>query len=173
MDSESLRKPLSATPDTIQVPADLDERLRLAHDAFLTAEERGKKVIKKVQKERRERRLQLGRVLIEARKLWPERGPKAKGWGLFLKARGIKEGTARDAMELASSFPADQIGTEIPSRSVIRGAEPSLEKRIQNLSGTLVPLLAKYPGQRDRVRRALMRLLEDVESDVAQLGVAA
>lgn len=47
------------------------------------------------------RRLELGRVLIQARKQWPARGPKAKGWGEFLEKSGIEERTAERYMHLA------------------------------------------------------------------------
>jgi hypothetical protein len=46
-------------------------------------------------------RLELGLALLRARVAWPERGPKAKGWGEFLKREGIAESTARHYMDLA------------------------------------------------------------------------
>ena len=46
-------------------------------------------------------RLTLGRLLVEARKAWPARGPKAKGWGDFLREQGIGEDSALRYMMLA------------------------------------------------------------------------
>lgn len=47
------------------------------------------------------RRLELGRILLEARPRWPERGPNAKGWGDFLRKAGINEDVALVAMKYA------------------------------------------------------------------------
>lgn len=45
------------------------------------------------------RRLELGRLLSQARGHWPSRGPNAKGWGAFLRSVGIDEDTALVAMK--------------------------------------------------------------------------
>jgi hypothetical protein len=47
------------------------------------------------------RRVELGKLLLKARTAWPERGPKAKGWGEFLAGEGIEQSTAWRWMELA------------------------------------------------------------------------
>lgn len=71
------------------------------------------------------RRLELGRALIEARKAWPARGPRAKGWGAFLEDLGIPERTARDYMALAGyveiSAKDDDLA-EIPTHREVREA---------------------------------------------------
>lgn len=48
-------------------------------------------------------RLELGRQLLRMRAAWPERGPKAKGWGEFLEKEGIEQSTAWRLMEAAKS----------------------------------------------------------------------
>lgn len=40
------------------------------------------------------RRLRIGQQLAKVRPAWPERGPKAKGWGDFLRQVGISEDSA-------------------------------------------------------------------------------
>lgn len=50
---------------------------------------------------RNEKRVEVGRALLRARIAWPERGPKAKGWGDFLKKEGIDDSTAARWMDLA------------------------------------------------------------------------
>jgi len=47
------------------------------------------------------RRLELGTHLIAARRMWPARGPNAKGWGEFLVEAGIDQDTALVAMKYA------------------------------------------------------------------------
>jgi hypothetical protein len=55
------------------------------------------------QASRRDRaaQLDLGLLLVEARKAWPSRGPNAKGWGDFLAAIGVSQDSALRYMELA------------------------------------------------------------------------
>jgi hypothetical protein len=48
-----------------------------------------------------ELRAELGEVLAEKRKLWPERGPNAKGWGEFLASIGLSQ---QRAWELIRDF---------------------------------------------------------------------
>lgn len=75
-------------------------------------------------------RLELGRALVEVRKQWPARGPKAKGWGEFLEREGIEERTARNYMELAgyadeiSETHADDSETQVPTY-----ADAGIDKR--------------------------------------------
>lgn len=40
------------------------------------------------------KRLVVARLLVEARKQWPERGPNAKGWGEFLSKMDLAQSTA-------------------------------------------------------------------------------
>ncbi len=61
------------------------------------------------------RRLELGRVLVRARALWPRSGPKAKGWGDYLRQVEIDEVTAWRYVEMTrsgASYPQDffQVG---------------------------------------------------------------
>lgn len=55
------------------------------------------------------RRLELGRALVEARKAWPARGPKAKGWGEFLERVGIEQDAALRMMHLAGYVEAREV----------------------------------------------------------------
>lgn len=47
------------------------------------------------------RRLALGEALVAVRGRWPRSGPRAKGWGEYLAARGIDQDVALDAMAYA------------------------------------------------------------------------
>ena len=49
-------------------------------------------------------RIELGRALIEARKLFPISGPKSKGWGELLESEGLPRTTALNYMTLAGYF---------------------------------------------------------------------
>ncbi len=52
------------------------------------------------------RRLRIGALLAKVRGAWPERGPKAKGWGEYLKRFGISEDSAlRYIAEVRGDFP--------------------------------------------------------------------
>lgn len=55
---------------------------------------------------RDEKRLECGRMLLRIRVAWPERGPKAKGWGEFLKKEGIDDSTALRWMDAAREADA-------------------------------------------------------------------
>lgn len=74
-------------------------------------------------------RIELGLELLRARPAWPERGPKAKGWGDFLKAEGIDDSTAARYMDLAKGSPAGDFTqpdrlSEIPHPAEGAGASP-------------------------------------------------
>lgn len=76
-------------------------------------------------------RLELGRALVEARKGWPARGPKAKGWGEFLAAEGIDERTALSWMHLAGhveDFGINDGDAEIPTQREVSAARRSDEQ---------------------------------------------
>lgn len=47
------------------------------------------------------RRVELGKLLIQARGGWPRSGPRARGWGEFLVRQGIGEDSALRYMQLA------------------------------------------------------------------------
>lgn len=129
-------------------------------------------------------RLELGRLLMQARKAWPERGPKAKGWGEFLAKMGIEEQSARNYMQLAGyvniSKP-DESGLEIPSRREIARAkrapdapEPvdtedaipqrlirTISRDIDNVLDGLLELAKKLnPVHREELASTLQRALD-------------
>lgn len=51
----------------------------------------------------RMRRREIGEALLKARAAWPERGPRAKGWGEFLGRVGLEQSTAWRYMEAVRS----------------------------------------------------------------------
>lgn len=55
------------------------------------------------------RRVELGKALLRARSAWPERGPKAKGWGEFLEREGLSQSTAYRYMEAAGGTTGEKI----------------------------------------------------------------
>jgi len=74
-----------------------------------------------------EHRLHVGRLLVAARSRWPERGPRAKGWGELLKRVGMEQPTAWRYMELAG-YVAKTFGpNETPDR-IPTYAEAGLDK---------------------------------------------
>lgn len=82
----------------------LSKRIAAAHIALQDAD----RVVDRVdaqaagaRAEQGRRRLELGEMLVEARKQWPARGPNAKGWGEMLAIVGIEERTARNYMALS------------------------------------------------------------------------
>lgn len=85
--------------------------VRAAASALREAEAQEIKAAEKAEKTKRItglRRLELGRALYEARKLWPRSGPKAKGWGDFLDREGFEQSTAWRLMKDAG-FDPDEI----------------------------------------------------------------
>lgn len=102
-----------------------------AHSALREAEiqeERSGKRLEAARELTQKRRLELGRALIVARKKWPARGPKARGWGEFLEKRGIAQPTAWQLMELAGYVEEISLQNEngnetpIPTRAQITAA---------------------------------------------------
>lgn len=83
----------------------------------------------------KERRLELGRSLIEARQLFPKTGRNAGGWSRFVAERGINMDVALDAMKYAGYVdehcgPDDPLptraeaGIDKPAEKVPAGADP-------------------------------------------------
>lgn len=105
-----------------------------AREATTAAEaKKATSVAESARDEAAKRRLELGRSLVEARKAWPSRGPKAKGWGVFLKDAGIEERSARDWMALAGYMHHEVsepgvVGSEIPTRREV--AEARRQERL-------------------------------------------
>lgn len=68
----------------------------------------------------RERRLELGRALIEARRLFPTTGRNAGGWSRFVADRKLDMDVALDAMKYAgyveAHYPNRKPGDALPSR---------------------------------------------------------
>jgi hypothetical protein len=63
-------------------------------------------------------RLEKGRILVEARKAFPARGPKAKGWGELLEKWKVDQKTAWNYMSMAGFVEEREISetfTEIPT----------------------------------------------------------
>jgi hypothetical protein len=76
------------------------------------------------------KRVAIGKLLREARPAWPERGPRAKGWGDYLTRLGISEVTAWRYMELAGavvSFSEKETPDQPPD--VPSYAELGIDKR--------------------------------------------
>lgn len=63
------------------------------------------------------RRIDVGRMLAKARPMWPERGPKAKGWGEFLEKCGLAQQTAHKYMDLAGfvSLSEGETSDDVPT----------------------------------------------------------
>lgn len=79
------------------------------------------------------RRLRIGALLLKARGAWPERGPRAKGWGEFLRARGISEDNALNWMaEARGDLPkiGKSGGREAELLAELRKLEPDARARI-------------------------------------------
>jgi hypothetical protein len=122
------------TPTIVEPAVDvarIGDEVRAAHAALRDAEAQERKAEIQVEKSREEaarRRLDLGRALAKARKAWPARGPKAKGWGDFLREQGIPESTAKDYMRLAGfvevSTTDDDVVETVPTY-----AEAGIDKR--------------------------------------------
>ncbi len=63
-------------------------------------------------------RLEIGKRLLELRKRWPARGPRAKGWGEELARMGIAERTARRYME-----EAEKVSASVAEISIARAVD--------------------------------------------------
>lgn len=124
-----MRDPVAEVRPAVDVDA-LARSVRQKHVALQDAERAEKRTAEQAEQAREAAgrlRLDLGRSLIQARKGWPARGPKAKGWGDFLREQGIGEQSAREWMRLAGyveeiSKP-DGDGFEIPTRREMQEAQ--------------------------------------------------
>lgn len=72
-------------------------------------------------------RVAVGRKLIELRKHWPARGPKAKGWGEALQRIGIESRTALNYMQLAGYVERQEISETVSETPTY--AEAGIDKR--------------------------------------------
>jgi hypothetical protein len=82
----------------------LEKQIAVALAAQRDAErsaERHEKLAISARESARGRRVEIGGLLLEARKAWPERGPTAKGWGELLKRVGLDDSTAYRYMQEA------------------------------------------------------------------------
>jgi hypothetical protein len=124
-----------STRDTIvetRPDISVDELKREASRALVAmqdaerAEQRAVEHFEKTKDEAARRRLELGRILSKARKQWPARGPKAKGWGEFLADIGVGEQSAREWMAMAGYIERQEVskpsstGLEIPTRREVQ-----------------------------------------------------
>jgi len=93
-----------AIVENVQVRA--AEAFRAAHRALREAETRERRAaetLREAMQASARARVSLGVALLEARKAWPQRGPRAKGWGDLLASEGIDDATAWRYMRLAES----------------------------------------------------------------------
>lgn len=89
-----------------------------------------------------ETRLEKGRILVEARKAFPAKGPKSAGWGELLTKWCVKEETALRYMKLAGHVDAE-----------VSGKKPDTDDKI--------PTYAKA----GIVKRPVLRVVPDPEDD--------
>lgn len=87
-------------PDPKQLIREARELVRQLEDAELR-EQRADLSAREARKLADRRRLELGQHLCIARKQWPARGPKARGWGEFLDAIKVSTRRAHELMALA------------------------------------------------------------------------
>ena len=107
--------------------------------ALQDAERVEKAATEKAERSREEaarRRLDLGRMLVEARKAWPSRGPKAKGWGEFLLKVGIAERTAQKYMQFAGHVEISA-SNEDEAETVPTYAAAGIDKRPRKMGPEL------------------------------------
>lgn len=111
-------------PVPAEVRPDIDlVMLRHQWDLACGKEERAEKTLA-------ETRLEKGRILVNARKAFPARGPRSRGWGELLAKWKIAEQTARDYMKLAGyveEVSTNFVETDEP-RSVPTYAEAGIAK---------------------------------------------
>lgn len=129
-----------------------------------------------------QRRLDLGRLLVEARKAWPARGPKAKGWGEFLVTVGIDQDAALRYMALAGyvqeiSRTGDGVRETVPTY-----ADAGIDKRERKeprefhilidagkFRSSVEKLAKKWPdSSRPHLPRILRELADEIESGIGE-----
>lgn len=104
------------------------------------------------------RRVELGHALIRARKMWPARGPRAKGWGEFLATHKLDDSTARRYMEYAgyceeqgiSLTESEKMPTYADAGIDNRGREAEVDASTDSPMGKLIPLHASAGDAPDR-----------------------
>lgn len=110
--------------DLEQIAVETHRKFIALEDA-IRATKRGETEVGKLRDVEAQRRLELGRSLAIARKLWPERGPRAAGWGEFLSVRvGIEQQRALELMKYAGYVE------KISPPSEVHGGEISTPKRL-------------------------------------------
>ncbi|HEY4056657.1 MAG TPA: DNA methyltransferase [Kofleriaceae bacterium] len=95
-----MTKPIPAIVESAYEPVFAE--VRALHSQLREAEAQLEKTAKRYEAAKGAvelRRRELGLALVKARQAWPERGPKAKGWGEFLEREGISQSTAWRLME--------------------------------------------------------------------------
>lgn len=96
-------KPIPAIVETAAIDVDLiDKQIAVAlagkADAERTAD-RHEQLGAAARETAKMRRLEIGQLLCKVRPAWPERGPNAKGWGVFLAKHSLDDATARRYMD--------------------------------------------------------------------------
>ena len=115
--------------------SDASETHRALHAAWVAVQdaERAESRATKAAEEKREAaaraRLELGRALMVARKHFPARGPKAKGWGEFCAEQGFTTDKALDWMKLAGFVEVSGTGADDPEIRIPTYAEAGIKQR--------------------------------------------
>lgn len=116
------REAVTALRDAEHLATDLEKKLNVSREAAQM------------------RRLELGRLLLKARKQLPKRGTKEHGWGAYLEAIEVDEATAWRYMRMAAS----------PSDAAIFQGEPLKDSSEQaSLQDTPPPTDADAPREAD------------------------
>jgi len=93
-------------------------------------------------------RLELGRALAAARKCWPGRGPRAKGWSDFLAVRRITLDAAQEAMRYAG-FIESEFGGDVPDKLPTRREAGEDHRPLAGDDGQTGPKLVPPPRAPD------------------------
>lgn len=100
-------------PALEQLTAELIDLVREWKESEHSAEKFEQKAIS-AREASRMRALEIGKKLIHARAAWPERGPKAKGWGELLAKIGIDQPRAFEWMKYAGFIAKAAVSDETP-----------------------------------------------------------
>lgn len=125
--------------------------VKLAHlwDLACGKEDRSEQAKAVAEKTLGEARLEKGRLLVEARKAFPARGPKAKGWGELLAKWKIDERTARRYMSLAG-YVEDGISDNVSeTRPVPTYAQAGITKPAKAESPAELLVVQRAPQPRE------------------------